>query len=79
MSRRTTISLDEDIYRRLAEESLKRYKTTKAISKVINDLLKSALKGEADILNLIFSEKVAETSAKEFEDFRRDLSRRLES
>ena len=79
MSRRTTISLDEDIYRRLAEESLKRYKTTKAISKVINDLLKSALKGEADILNLIFSEKVAKTSAKEFEDFRRDLSRRLES
>lgn len=79
MPRRTTILLDEDIYRRLTEESLKRYRTTKAISKVINDLLKTALKGEADILNLIFSKKVAKTSAKEFEKFRRNLSRRLES
>lgn len=79
MSKRTTILLDEDLYRRLAEESLKRYKTTKAISKVINELLKTALKGEANILNLIFSEKVAKTSAKEFEEFRRDLSKRLES
>ena len=79
MSRRTTILLNEDIYKRLTEESLKRYRTTKAISKVINDLLKTALKGEADILNLICSEKLAKTSAKEFEEFRRDLSRRLES
>ncbi|MEM1581504.1 MAG: hypothetical protein QXK89_03205 [Candidatus Bathyarchaeia archaeon] len=79
MSRRTTILLDEDVYRRLTEESLKRYGSTKAISKVINDLLKTALKNQADILNLIFSEKVAKTSAKEFEEFRRNLSRRLES
>ncbi|MBS7612030.1 hypothetical protein KEJ27_07510 [Candidatus Bathyarchaeota archaeon] len=79
MFRRTTILLDEDVYKRLAEESLKRYGTTKAISKVINDLLKTALKNQADILNLIFSEKIAKISAKEFEEFRRNLSKRLES
>jgi len=71
--------LSKDVYERLVEESLKRYKTTKAMSKVVNDLLKGALKGEADILSLILSKKVAKTSAKEFEEFRRELSKRLES
>ena len=79
MSKRTTIMLDEDVYKRLVEESLRRHKTTKAMSRVINELLKGALKNEADILNLIFSEKITKTSAKEFEEFRRELSRRLES
>lgn len=79
MSRRTTVLLDEDVYRRLVEESLRRYGTAKATSRVINELLKRAFKGEANILNLIFSEKVAKIGAKEFEDFRRELSRRLES
>jgi len=79
MSRRTTILLEEDIYGRLAEESLRRYRTTRAISKVINELLRKALKGEANVLDLIFSEKITKTSAKEFEEFRREISRRLES
>jgi predicted CopG family antitoxin len=79
VSRRTTILLDEDVYRRLVEESLKKYRNTRGISRIINELLKRALKGEANILSLIFSEKKAKTSAKEFEEFRRELSRRLES
>jgi predicted CopG family antitoxin len=79
MSRRTTILLDDDIYQRLVNESLRRYKTTKAMSKVANELLKRALKGEAKILDLIFSEKVAKTTASEFETFRRELSKRFES
>ncbi len=79
MSKRTTILLDEDIYEKLVRESLRRYKTTKGMSKVANELLKGALKGEAKILDLIFSEKVAKTSAKEFEAFRRDMSKRFES
>jgi predicted CopG family antitoxin len=79
MSRRTTILLDDDIYQRLVNESLRRYKTTKAMSKVANELLRRALKGEAKILDLIFSEKVAKTTASEFETFRRDLSKRFES
>ena len=79
MSKRTTIMLNEDLYKKLIEESLRRYKTTKAVSKVVNELLRRALKGEAEILNLILSEKIAKTSAKEFEEFRRDLSKRLGS
>jgi len=79
MSRRTTILLDETVYRRLVQESVRRYGSTKALSKVANELLKKAIKGEADILNLIRYEKIAKTTTKEFEEFRRELSRRLES
>jgi len=79
MSRRTTILLDETVYRRLVQESVRRYGSTKALSKVANELLKKAIRGEADILKLIRSEKIAVTSTKEFEEFRRELSRRLES
>lgn len=79
MSRRTTILLEEGVYRRLVQESLRRYGSTKAISKVANELLKKAMGGEAEILGLIRSKKIAKTSAREFEEFRREISRRLES
>jgi hypothetical protein len=79
MSRRTTILLDYDIYEKLVNESLRRYKTTKAMSRVTNELLKRALKGEGKVLDLVFSEKLAKTSTREFEAFRRDLSKRFES
>jgi len=79
MSKRTTILLDDDIYEKLVRESFRRYKTTKAMSKVANELLKRALKGEAKVLDLVFSEKLAKTSAREFEAFRREMSKRFES
>jgi len=79
MAKRTTITLDEEIYRKLVEESLRRYKTTKALSRITNELLKGALRGEARILDLIHSRKIAKTSAKEFERFRREMSKRFES
>jgi len=79
MSRRTTILLDDEIYERLVNESMRRYRTTKAMSKVANELLKRALKGEASVLDLVFSEKLAKTNVKEFETFRRELSKRFES
>jgi len=79
MSRRTTILLDDDIYEKLVNESLRRYKTTKAMSRVTNELLKRALKGEVKVLDLVFSEKLAKTSTREFEAVRRDLSKRFES
>lgn len=79
MPKRTSVLLDESVYEKLVEESLKRYGTVRAISKVLNELLKDALKGEKEIMRLIYSEKVAKTSAKEFEEFRRELSRRLEA
>ncbi|MBS7655459.1 hypothetical protein KEJ50_03055 [Candidatus Bathyarchaeota archaeon] len=79
MFKRTTILLEQDIYKKLIEESLRKYGTTKAISRVLNELLKNAFKGEAEVLNLLLSEKVARTTVKEFEEFRRGLSKGLES
>ncbi|MCD6529230.1 hypothetical protein J7L06_02955 [Candidatus Bathyarchaeota archaeon] len=79
MVRRTTILIDDDVYEDLVKESLKRYGTAKAISKVLNDLLRDSLKGRDKLLKLIYSEKIAETTSREFESFRRELSRRLES
>ena len=79
MSRRTTILLDDDIYEKLVNESMRRYRTTKAMSRVANELLKRALKGEANVLDLVFSEKLAKTNVKEFETFRRELSKRFET
>jgi len=79
MVRRTTILIDDEVYEELVKESLKRYGTVKAISKVLNDLLRDSLKGRDKLLKLIYSEKIAETTSKEFESFRRELSRRLES
>jgi predicted CopG family antitoxin len=79
MSRRTTILLDDDIYQKLVNESMRRYRTTKAMSKVANELLKRALKGESKVLDLIFSEKLVKTNVKEFETFRRELAKRFES
>jgi predicted CopG family antitoxin len=79
MSRRTTILLDEDIYQKLVNESMRKYRTTKAMSRVANELLKMALKGEMNVLDLIFSEKLTKTNVREFETFRRQLSKRFES
>jgi predicted CopG family antitoxin len=79
MAKRTTIILHEDVYERLVQESLRRYKTTKAISKVVNEMLQASLRSEAKVLNLIFSKKIAKTTSKEFEEFRRQLSKRFES
>jgi hypothetical protein len=79
MPKRTSVLLEESVYEKLVEESLRRYGTVKAISKVLNELLKDALKGKKEIIRLIYSEKVAGTTAKEFEEFRRKLSRRLEA
>ncbi len=36
-------------------------------------------KGEAKAMDLVFSEKLAKTGAREFEAFRRELSKRFES
>lgn len=79
MPKRTTILLDEDLYKKIVEESLRRYGTTKALSEVINQLIRKALRNESELLSLIFSDKIAKTTSKEFEAFRRKLSERLET
>jgi predicted CopG family antitoxin len=79
MVKRTTVMLDEDIYPKLVEISLRKYGTVKALSRVLNELLRDTLQGKEEILRLIYSNKIAKTTAKEFEEFREELSRRFES
>lgn len=70
--------LDEEVHRKLVEESLRRYGTAKAVSRVLNEELKGTLSGEKKVLGLIYAKKVARTSAHEFEEFRKKMSQRLE-
>jgi len=70
--------LDDDVYEKLVKESLKRYGTVRAISRVLNELLRESLKDRENLIRLIYSEKIARTTAEEFESFRRELSKRLE-
>jgi len=79
MPKRTTVLIDEDIYEVLVRESLRKYGTVKAISKVINELLRRSVRSKMDLPRLICSEKVVRTTAREFERFRRDLSERAET
>ncbi|MFA6330008.1 MAG: hypothetical protein WCX64_05000 [Candidatus Micrarchaeia archaeon] len=38
---KTTVNLDDDLYRRAVSESVRRYGNTRSLSTVINDLLRS--------------------------------------
>ena len=77
MPKRTTIILDDDLYERLVIESIRRYGTSRALSKVINELLRESLETEKELLELIYSEKVATISSEEFEEFRKELDKRF--
>jgi hypothetical protein len=74
MEKRTTIILEKEVYDALVKESIEEYKTTKAMSKVINDVLKRVLMNRSRLTKLIHSKKVAHVTAKEFEEFRSRLS-----
>jgi predicted CopG family antitoxin len=47
---KTTINLDTEVYRELVNEAVKRYGSTKTLSKLINEKLKSGRKGNVDII-----------------------------
>lgn len=74
MERRTTVILDKNVYDALVKESLEEYKTAKAISKVLNEILKRALMNRAKLSTLVNSKKIKTITAKEFEEFRSELS-----
>jgi len=78
MPKRTTVILEDDIYEKLIQESIRRYGTAKALSKVLNELLREKLNARHELLQLIYSDKLVEISLEEFEKFRRELSKRLE-
>jgi len=82
MPKRTTVVLEDDSYKKLVEESIRRFGTARAISKVINSMVEEATKhsGKQDeLLKLLYSRKVAKTTAKDLEKDRRRLSMRLET
>ncbi|MDE1869153.1 MAG: hypothetical protein KGH60_04295 [Candidatus Micrarchaeota archaeon] len=75
MERRTTVLLDKDVYEALVKESLNEYKTGKAISRVMNDILRKALMNRANLTRLLHAKKLAKVTNKEFEGFRSELSK----
>jgi len=72
------VLLDDDVYERLVEESIRRYGTVRALSRVLNELLRESLSARYDLVKLIYSEKLVEVDEEEFEGFRRELSMRFE-
>ncbi len=78
MPKRTTVIIDDDVYEKLVRESIRRYGTVRALSKVLNELLRESFSARHELIELIYSEKQVEVDVKEFEEFRRQLSKRLE-
>ncbi len=77
MPKRTTVILDDDIYEKLVRESIRRYGTTRALSRVLNELLRESFSGREELIKLIYSEKIARVTVKELNKFRRELSKRF--
>lgn len=78
MPRRTTVILDDDVYEALVRESVRRYGTARALSRVLNELLRERLSAEGELLRLIYSEKLVEVEQGEVEELRRELSKGFE-
>ena len=78
MPKRTTVILDDDVYEKLVRESIRRYGSTRALSRVLNELLRESLSARYELVKLLYSEKIAGVSGEEFERFRRELSRGFE-
>jgi len=78
MPKRTTVVLDDDIYEMLVRESIRRYGTTKALSKVLNELLRGRANSVRELVQLIYSEKLTWIDQAEVEKLRRELGKRFE-
>lgn len=50
MSKRTTVLLEDPVYEKLVKESIRRYGTTRALSKVLNELLRESLSAKHELL-----------------------------
>jgi len=66
------------VYEELVKESMKRYGTPRAISKVINAILRRALSRTDEVIELLYSERYVKVDQKEMERLRKELSRELE-
>lgn len=71
--------LEKSVYDALVRESLEEYNSSKAISKVLNKLVKKSLANRDKLRQLIHSKPVAKVTQKEFESFRHELSKSVQS
>ncbi len=78
MPRRTTVILDDDVYEMLVQESVRRYGTARALSRVLNELLRERLSAVGELLQLIYSEKLVQVDQSEVEELRKELGKRFE-
>jgi len=82
MPKQVVLTLDDDVYEALVREALSRYGSEDAISKVVNEELRASLIAAIEkraLLEQILSEKKPiKINVKDFHDFRRELSKRLE-
>ncbi len=78
MPKRTTVILDDDVYEMLVRESVRRYGTTRALSRVLNEMLRGRAESVGELVQLVYSEKLVRVSQARVERLRRELSRRFE-
>ncbi|MHB1439271.1 MAG: hypothetical protein ACYCSO_00380 [Cuniculiplasma sp.] len=78
MQKRTTITLDRELYEELVSASVAKYGDTKHISTVLNERLRERKKDHTKLLEMAKRTKTNHLTEKEIEDFRSDLSRRFE-
>lgn len=78
MERRTTVLLDKEVYDALVKESLEEYNSSKAISKVLNKIIKKALSNKDRLSEVLHSKRPVRTTAREFEKFRHELSKSVQ-
>lgn len=67
--------LEKGVYDALVKESVEEYNSSKAISKVLNTIVKKALMNRNRLREVLHSKRAAKTTAKEFEKFRHELSK----
>ena len=84
MPRRTTIIIQDDTYANLVQESIRRFGSARAISKVmdamaIETVVSKKKQNEKELVTLLRAKRVAKTTTKEFERERRELSARFEN
>ncbi|MGQ4891586.1 MAG: hypothetical protein ACP6IP_03755 [Candidatus Njordarchaeia archaeon] len=81
MPKKTVVLLDEDVYEVLINESISKYGTTRKMSKVLNELIRKAIKleGILEIKKILSEKKKAKVTVDKFHRFRKELSKRFES
>ncbi len=79
MQKRTTISLNRDLYEDLVKESLAKFGDAKHISAVVNERLSLRKRDHSRFLEMAKRKKTHKLTEAEIENFRSELSQRLEN